>query len=85
MIRAKKKAYIVTVKGKESEFAMELKSKYGEELKREQFACPECGGRLIKRTGPYGDFFGCSNYRTIGCKYKRNIMSQDATRSKRQT
>ena len=84
LTRAKKKAYIVTVRGKESEFAMELKRQYGEEIKREQFACPKCGGRLIKRTGKYGDFFGCSNYSTKGCKYTRKIMLRDATRSQNQ-
>lgn len=73
LTRAKKKAFIVTVNGKESEFALELKEKYREELKREQFECPLCGGRLIKRSGPYGEFFGCSNYHTTGCSYKRKI------------
>lgn len=29
--------------------------------------CPKCGGQLIKRTGPYGSFYGCSNYPS--CKY----------------
>lgn len=24
--------------------------------------CPRCGGRLVPRRGPYGDFTGCSNY-----------------------
>jgi DNA helicase-4 len=23
--------------------------------------CPECGGPLVKRTGPYSEFWGCSN------------------------
>lgn len=73
LTRAKKKAFIMTVNGQESEFAMELKARYGEELKKEQFECPLCGGRLIKRSGPYGEFFGCSNYRTNGCTYKRKI------------
>ena len=71
--QAKKKAFIVTVNGQESEFAMELKERYGDELKKEQFECPLCGGRLVKRSGPYGEFFGCSNYRTNGCNYKRKI------------
>lgn len=74
LTRAKKKAFIVTVHNQESIFAMELKQRYGEELKREQFECPFCGGRLIKRTGSYGEFFGCSNYRAIGCRYKRKIV-----------
>ncbi|MBR4130974.1 MAG: NERD domain-containing protein [Bacteroidaceae bacterium] len=24
--------------------------------------CPKCGGNLIKRSGKYGSFYGCSNY-----------------------
>lgn len=73
LTRAKKKAFLVTVKNQESEFAMELKKLYGEELKREQWECPLCGGKLLKKSGPYGEFYGCSNYRSLGCKYKRNI------------
>lgn len=73
LTRAKKKAFLVTVKNQESEFAMELKERYGEELKREQWECPLCGGRLLKKSGPYGEFYGCSNYRSLGCKYKCNI------------
>lgn len=74
LTRAKKKAYIVTVNGQESDFAMELKTKYEHELKKERFECPLCGGQLIKRSGPYGEFLGCSNYRTTGCNYKRKIQ-----------
>ena len=72
MTRAKKKALLVTVKGQESEFVMELKKKYEKELKKEQFECPRCGGTLLKKTGPYGEFMGCSNYKT-GCTYTRQI------------
>ena len=35
--------------------------------------CPRCGGRLVKRHGPYGDFYGCSNYRANNCKYTRKF------------
>ncbi|MBE6998002.1 MAG: DNA-binding protein [Ruminococcaceae bacterium] len=31
--------------------------------------CPLCGGTLVERSGPYGSFWGCSNY--PGCKYKK--------------
>lgn len=24
--------------------------------------CPNCGGRLVFRSGPYGEFLGCSNF-----------------------
>ncbi len=73
LTRAKKKAYLVTIDGKESEFAKELKERYEKELKKERFECPHCGGQLIKHNGRYGEFFGCSNYRTTGCNYTRNI------------
>jgi DNA helicase-4 len=73
LTRAKKKAILLTIKDKESVFAKELKERYGEELKKENFTCPLCGGKLIRRTGKFGDFFGCSNYTTGQCKYTRNI------------
>lgn len=73
LTRAKKKAIILTVKDQESEFVLELRRKYAEDLKKEQFTCPLCGGTLVRKSGPYGDFFGCSGYRTTGCKYKRKI------------
>ena len=78
MTRAKKKVFLVTVSNQESEFVTELKNRYGEELKREQWECPLCGGRLLKKKGPYGEFFGCSNYKINGCGYKRKIVKSDA-------
>ncbi len=32
-------------------------------------SCPECGGKLSKRKGRYGEFFGCENYPM--CRYTR--------------
>lgn len=29
--------------------------------------CPRCGSVLVKRTGKYGNFIGCSNY--PNCKF----------------
>ena len=29
--------------------------------------CPQCGGKLLERTGKFGVFYGCSNYPK--CKY----------------
>lgn len=31
--------------------------------------CPRCGGKLVKRTGQYGEFYGCSNYPK--CKFTK--------------
>lgn len=73
LTRAKSKVFLVTVNKRESDFAMELKNRYGEELKKEQFECPLCGGRLLKKSGPYGEFFGCENYKITGCSYKRKL------------
>lgn len=33
--------------------------------------CPVCGGELRRRSGRYGEFFGCSNFPS--CRYTRNI------------
>ncbi len=32
--------------------------------------CPRCGGDLVKRSGRFGAFYGCSNF--PGCRYTRN-------------
>lgn len=71
LTRAKKKVFFVTIMNQESEFALTLKQWYEAPLKMEKFACPICGGQLKKIKGPYGEFWGCSNYRTSGCTYKR--------------
>ena len=83
LTRAKEKVYLVTVDHQESEFVLELENRYGEELKREQWECPRCGGRLLKKKGPYGEFFGCSNYQTLGCKYVRKIKSENQNQTER--
>lgn len=33
--------------------------------------CPRCGGKLVKRHGPYGNFYGCENYSKTECRYTR--------------
>ncbi len=73
LTRARKKVYIVTTDKKISSFANELIEQYGDEMKKDAWACPLCGGSLRKINGPYGDFYGCTNYRTNGCKYKRKV------------
>lgn len=77
MTRAKKKVILVTLKDRESDFLRELHDKYAEEMKQEAFICPLCGGRLRQRSGRYGEFFGCENYKTTGCRYTRNIRKKN--------
>ena len=35
--------------------------------------CPRCGAKLIKRHGPYGDFYGCENFSSNNCRYTRKF------------
>ena len=74
--RAKKKVILMTLKGKESDFEIELKLRYGEEMRKEAFACPLCNAPLVKKSGPYSDFLGCANYRSTGCTYKRQLRKK---------
>ncbi len=76
--RAKKKAYLVTLKRNESVFVKEIDAVYGDKMRTEQFTCPLCGGKLVRKSGPYGEFYGCSNYRTNGCRYKRKTLKSNA-------
>lgn len=73
LTRAKKKAILLTIEGEESEFARELKVRDKKELNKEAFECPICGGQLSKKQDLYGEFYGCSNYESKGCTYKRRI------------
>ncbi len=77
MTRAKKKVILVTLKDRESEFVNELHAQYAEEIKQERYICPLCGGKLKRKNGQYGEFFGCENYRTTGCRYIRNIKKMN--------
>lgn len=75
LTRARKKVFLVTVKGQESEFVMELRHRYSEQLKKDPYVCPKCGGRMIKKTGQYGEFYGCSNYHATQCDFKRKSLT----------
>ena len=72
----RKKVWLVAPKDDESVFVKEIETNYGDEMRREQYTCPQCGGKLVRRKGQYGEFYGCSNYRTNGCKYIRNIVKR---------
>lgn len=73
LTRSKKQTILLTIDSNRSEFVNELENAYNylmkndKELKRNIYKCPECGGRLVPRKGPYGSFLGCSNYPS--CKY----------------
>lgn len=33
--------------------------------------CPQCGGVLKRRSGKFGEFYGCSNFPQ--CRFTRNV------------
>lgn len=76
LTRARKRVYLVTAGRNVSSFANGLIALYGEEMKKEAWSCPICGGQLKKIVGQYGTFYGCSNYRTTGCTYKRKSVQR---------
>ncbi len=51
----------------------EIKEKHVADIRKAQNSaiCPFCGGRLVKRRGKYGEFWGCLSYPK--CKFKRKM------------
>ena len=82
LTRAKKKVYLLILKDKESVFAEEILAKYEENMRRDLFSCPVCGAPLVKKSGKYGDFYGCTNYGKTGCNYKRSIAAKHVNEEK---
>ena len=39
-----------------------------------RYHCPRCHAKLVKRHGPYGDFYGCESYGKTGCRYTRKFL-----------
>ena len=39
-----------------------------------KYYCPRCHSKLVKRHGPYGDFYGCESYGKTGCRYTRKFI-----------
>ena len=37
--------------------------------------CPKCDGELVIREGPYGEFYGCSNF--PDCEYTQSLDYED--------
>ena len=46
---------------------------YQRKKKEKSKVCPRCDGKLVLRKGPYGKFYGCSNY--PHCSYKINYKA----------
>ena len=39
-----------------------------------KYYCPRCHSKMVKRHGPYGDFYGCELFGKTGCRYTRKFL-----------
>lgn len=69
LTRARKRAYVLMPETNPSKFVSELAGEpYSAWVDASQVGqaglsrCPECAGRLVKREGSFGAFWGCANY-----------------------
>ncbi len=81
--RAKRAAFLLSNTVRRSVFATEIAEMDGvsdsASLARSN-PCPDCStGDLKMRSGPYSQFFGCSNY--PDCTYSRNVTSNQSSRT----
>ena len=71
--RIMKKKSVVS-KNKKVEEVSETTEKPKEEIVTiDKDHCPRCGGLLVKRHGPYGNFYGCENFPINNCRYTRKF------------
>ncbi|QGF22618.1 UvrD-helicase domain-containing protein [Raineyella fluvialis] len=85
LTRARRAVTIFTVAGAESPFVVELLDdpnvvvQDGARTPTRVRTCPGCGqGTLVLRTGPYGQFLGCSRF--PACEHKVRLENGTATR-----
>lgn len=72
MTRTKNCNYLLVNKNNPSIFVSEiLKDNKNIKIVSDILYCPKCRGRLVKRSGKYGEFYGCCNFPK--CRYTRNI------------
>lgn len=71
--RTKKRVWLITCKNKDSNFAIELRRRYASEIQKEPYTCPMCGGKLVRKKGKFGEFYGCTKFNQNGCRYTRSI------------
>jgi DNA helicase-4 len=85
LTRARDSVTLVTIARKESPFILELVRDFGlavqdadgTEISSE--VCPQCRtGFIVPRNGPFGPFFGCTNYPS--CKHKRKVAAPEPSR-----
>lgn len=71
MTRARKRLYMISYENRCSQFFKEIFNVPEQKFERE--LCPICRGQLVMRKGKWGQFIGCSNFKSKGCKFTRKL------------
>ena len=64
-----KKKSIAPKVGNAAEKNESTENKKGDTNNIDKDHCPRCGGLLVKRHGPYGNFYGCEKFPINNCRY----------------
>jgi DNA helicase-4 len=59
--RARYRNYLIYNEHQPSKFIAELQTE-NNLPEQAMIKCPECSGQMVKRTGPYSEFYGCVHY-----------------------
>jgi len=73
MTRARNQVFLIADKRNRSLFIRELEKQ--DNNHRNEKICRECGGEMVLRVGPYGKFYGCSNFPR--CQFSEKINFQE--------
>lgn len=71
--KIKKKKSVVSKNEKAEETSETTENAKEEIVTIDKDHCPRCGGLLVKRHGPYGNFYGCENFPINNCRYTRKF------------
>ena len=97
LTRARHKVYLLAEIGSPSSFVTELENKFddgtvsnriidGDGKFAQTEPCPKCeDGVLVERTGRYGNFYGCSNFRFGVCNHTQNKESLEKSGKRNRT
>lgn len=75
LTRAKQMNFLITHKSNRSKFIEEMKNDLFDAAENTEKICKNCKGTVVKRSGKFGEFWGCSNYPI--CDFTENIKMED--------
>ena len=72
----KEDAWTTRVRGWQNRMREKIHEQYRKALSCKR--CPKCGGWMVVRDGKNGEFLGCQNFRSKGCRYTEQIVKKEA-------